>query len=279
MNLRCLLIVLMLFWMSVSSAAETPVRIGLTPVFLDEQPRLIKAWRTYLEQRLNHPVIFVQRGSYREITDLLLRGELEVAWLCGLPYVEKQEQLSLIATPIYKGAPLYRSYLIISVKRKITGWRDLAGGVFAYSDPDSNSGYLYPTYALKREHLDPDSLFRKSFFARAHRNVVEAVASGLADAGAVDGYVWDTLARDNPELIRQTKVIERSETFGFPPLVARKDFPREQMKALRSALVAMPTNAEGREILVLLNLDGFTLTKPSLYQSIADMAHAVGRLP
>lgn len=279
MNLLRLFTILMLSWVGMLSAAETPIRIGLTPVFLDDQPRILKAWRGYLEQQLNRPVTFVQRGSYREITDLLLRGDLEVAWLCGLPYIERRDQLNLVATPVYEGAPLYRSYLITSADRKIANWRDLAGGVFAYSDPDSNSGYLYPSYAMKQQQLDPDKLFRKSFFAKGHRNVVAAVASGLADAGAVDGYIWDTLARDNPELILQTKVIERSETFGFPPLVARTDYPQQDMNALRSALMDMQTSNEGRAVLELLNIDGFIVTEPALYQRIAEMAHTVGRLP
>jgi phosphonate transport system substrate-binding protein len=278
-NLLRLITFLILSWVSMLSAAETSIRIGLTPVFLDDQPSILKAWRGYLERRLNRRVTFVQRGSYREITDLLMRGDLEVAWLCGLPYIERQEQLSLVATPVYKGAPLYRSYLITSADGKIASWRDLAGGVFAYSDPDSNSGYLYPSYSMRQERLDPDALFRKSFFAKGHRNVVAAVASGLADAGAVDGYIWDTLARDKPELTRQTKVIERSETFGFPPLVARNDYPQQEVSALRSALMDMQASDDGRAVLKLLNIDGFIVTEPALYQRIADMARAVGRLP
>ena len=38
---------------------------------------------------------------------------------------------------------------------------------------------------------------------------------------------------------------------------------------LRAALLAMPQDAVGREILGLLRLDGFTETAPSLYDTIA----------
>lgn len=155
--------ILLLSWAGVLVAAEQPVRIGLTPVFLDDEPHILNEWRNYLERNLHRPVTFVQRGSYREITDMLLRSELDVAWICGLPYIERQEQLQLVATPIYQGEPLYRSYLITAAGKSVQQWDDLGGMVFTYVDPDSNSGYLYPNYAMRQRQLDPALLLdRKS---------------------------------------------------------------------------------------------------------------------
>jgi phosphonate transport system substrate-binding protein len=57
-------------------AAETPVRIGLTPVFLDDQMNFLSQWRHWLEVKLGRAVVFVQRGSYREVTDLIRSGKL-----------------------------------------------------------------------------------------------------------------------------------------------------------------------------------------------------------
>lgn len=61
------------------------LRIGLTPVFLDDQVAFLSDWRLYLEARLLHPVRFVQRGTYREIMDLLRTDRLDYAWVCGRP--------------------------------------------------------------------------------------------------------------------------------------------------------------------------------------------------
>ena len=278
-RLSILTILVFLWFTSMPGATESSIRIGLTPVMLDDELHILNSWRNYLEQQLNRPVNFVQRSSYREITDMLLRDDLDVAWVCGLPYVESQDRLNLVATPIYQGAPLYRSYQITSNKQQAKSWSDLEGVTFAYVDPDSNSGYLYPNYAMMRKQLEPDRMFRRSFFAKAHRNAVEAVTEGLADAAAVDGYIWDTLARDNPALVQKTQIVERSAFFGFPPFVARIGFHQQDTVAFRSALVEMSNSSEGREILELLNIDGFMFTAPSLYQSIADMAQTAGRLP
>ena len=273
------LIVVLLSTVGTNAGELALLRIGLTPVFLADQPRILNAWQGYLEQHLSRRVEFVQRASYREITDLLLRGELDVAWMCGLPYVEFKAKLSLVAAPVYHGAPLYRSYLIVPEFDKTTSsWENLPKGVFAFSDPDSNSGSLYPRAAMRRAGLDPDRYFRRVFFAKGHRNVVEAVSAGLADAGAVDGYVWDTLERDRPDLTAATRIVARSGTFGFPPIVARADLGDSLIESLRIVLMDMTADPEGVRVLGMFNLDGFAKVKDSLYDSIASTAESLGRL-
>ena len=62
------------------AAGERPLQFGTTPVILDEQIGLLARWQRYLEEVLGRQVRFVQRGSYREIMDLLYRaGELTAA--------------------------------------------------------------------------------------------------------------------------------------------------------------------------------------------------------
>ncbi|NIA02757.1 MAG: PhnD/SsuA/transferrin family substrate-binding protein, partial [Planctomycetia bacterium] len=214
------------------------------------------------------------------IVDMLLGGELDAAWICGLPYIERKGSMSLVAVPLYIGVPLYRSYLIVNKDDTATqSWKDLPKGVFAFSDRDSNSGWLYPQWAMQQAGVDVKTHFRKTFLAGAHRNVVEAVAEGLADAGSVDGYVWDTLNRDNPSLTTRTRIVEKSETFGFPPIVARNELPDVDKQTLRKALIDMASDSEGRRLLYRLNLDGFVEVEPSLYDNIAEMSRSLGRMP
>jgi hypothetical protein len=59
-------------------ATVSPLRFGLTPVILDDRVTFLRQWAAWLEARLGRPVVFVQRGRYREIMDLLLRGGLDL---------------------------------------------------------------------------------------------------------------------------------------------------------------------------------------------------------
>lgn len=258
-------------------AAETPVAIGITAVFLDDQLSLLKDWENYLSARTGRQVRFVQRRNYREIMSLLHEGKLDFAWICGYPYVAAPERPRLLAVPVYQGRPEYRSYLIVPAEDRATrGLADLAGKVFAFSDPDSNSGYLVTRYQLQMMGARPEEHFRKSFFTGAHRKVVEAVAAGLARGGAVDGYIWETLARIEPSLTAMTRVVEKSRPFGFPPLVAARQVKAQELSRMRKVLLAMEGDPEGRRLLSRMNLDGFTEGSPRLYAEIERMKRAIG---
>lgn len=249
--------------------AAQPVLFGTTPVFLDEQAQFLKTWQNWLESRLGSAVRFVQRASYREIMELLLAGRLDVAWVCGYPYVRHRRQLDLVAVPSYLGEPLYRSYLITPAEDSRTrSFSDLRDRVFAYSDPDSNSGWLVPQAEIKRLGYDPGRFFRKAFFTWSHRKVIEACAAGLAQGGSVDGYIWDTLARQHPELTRATRVVWRSQTYGFPPIVAAPGISGTRVMALREALIGMRHDSAGQRLLAQLNLDGFVAGSASLFDGI-----------
>ena len=68
----------------------------------------------------------------------------------------------------------------------------------------------------------PDRFFAQTIFTWGHRNVVRAVASGLADSGSVDGYVYEVMRETEPSLIAATRVVTMSELLGFPPVAVRR---------------------------------------------------------
>lgn len=262
------------------AAAETgsehrPLRFGVTAVFLLDQQDFLDRWQVYLEQHLHRPVVFVRRKSYAEISDLLLSGQLDAAWICSLPYVQHRDRLHLLATPIFRGEPLYQSYLIVSSKDEQTqGYRDLEGKVFAYVDPRSNTGYLYPRYALQTRVSDHRAFFRKTLFTWSHPDVVEAVAEQLADAGAVDGYIWEAMQLRHPEVTAKTRIVARSEKFGFPPIVASDRIDPALEASLQKILLAMHRDASGKQLLQALLLDRMIVPPPSIYDRIAQIAQS-----
>lgn len=261
-------------------AEEDPIPFGIAPVFLTELTSLLQDWRAYLEPRLGSPVAFVQRDNYREVTDSLLSGRLLFAWICGYPYVAHRDRLDLVAVPVYQGAPLYRSYLIVGASDRSThSLKDLEGHIFAYADPDSNSGFLVPRVELVRQGIDPDRFFRRTFFSGGHRNAIEAVSVGLADGAHVDGYVWDTMERFSPQLTRQTRVVARSKSFAFPPIVAAPAASKDLRRRMREALIGMGSDPAAAGLLERLNLDGFVAGDPAAFDEIAAMALTARGIP
>jgi phosphonate transport system substrate-binding protein len=252
-------------------AGEQTIHFGLTPVFLTNDLELLTKLKSYLERSTGYAVQLVQRRTYEEITSLLLSGQLHAAWICGYPFVQYRDRLSLVAVPVWNGKPLYQSYLIISKDRDATGIDQLRGDLHAFSDPNSNSGYLVTAALLARQKLRPEQFFRQAFFTYGHRNVVRAVASGLAQSGSVDGYVWEVMSAIEPELTGKTKILRKSELLGFPPIAcASAERQRGVVVAINRALLDMTHDPEGLDILRLLRLDGFSNQESRLFDTIAE---------
>lgn len=257
----------------------TPLRIGLTPTLLHERHTLLAEWKAYLEPRLGRSVTFVLRDSYRDTMDLIKQQRLDAAWLSDYPYVLMQPWVRLLATPLKDGRPYYRSYLIVPARdQRSRSIADLAGKVFAYADPYSHTGYLFPRHTLSALGKSPKTFFGRTFFTWSHRKAIEAVAQHLADGAAVESYIWDGLAREEPRLTGATRIVNRSQEFGFPPLVAMKMLPEKTYQTLQQVLLDMQHDAQGRAILAKLHLDGFVAGAPALYAEVERMAQTAARL-
>lgn len=255
------------------------IRIGFTPAFVHDQHALLADWRRYMEMRLGLKVEIVQRDSYRETMDLLRLKQMDFAWVCDYPFLTLKDLVRLLAVPLYKGQPLYRSYIIVPAGNgagKVEGLKDLKDSVFAYADPLSNTGYLYPRYAIKQLGEDPKTYFRKTFFTWSHKKVIEAVAMGIAQGGAVDSYIWETVDRLDPALTRRTRIVLRSPDYGFPPFVAHRDLDPELFERVRRLLLSMHQDAEGAALLRRINLDRFIAGDMRLYDGVAEMMRAFG---
>ncbi|WP_103174496.1 PhnD/SsuA/transferrin family substrate-binding protein [Paracoccus sp. SY] len=249
--------------------AAAPIRLGLTPVFLDNDAEVISQLKAALGAGTGHPIDLIQRRTYQEVTGLLLEGSVDAAWLCGFPYLQHQDTLSLLGVPVWRGAPVYRSYLITGTDDPAKGLGDLRGDSHAFADPDSNSGWLVTASDLMRLSERPETFFSRTLFTYGHRNVVRSVAGGLTRSGSVDGYVWEALDKVEPELTRRTKVITRSEPLGFPPFVTRsRSLMRDEVGRLRSTLLTLGESRAGLAVLDLLQLDGIIQAETALYDGI-----------
>lgn len=253
-----------------SAEGRRTLRVGLTPVFLDNDWKVLEALRAHVAAVTGRNMEFVQRRTYQEVVALLLLGELDAAWLCGYPLLQRPDRLEALAIPVWRGQPRYQAYIIIAEDRDAETLSDLKGDIHAYSDPDSNSGHLVTVAELLKLKERPEAFFDTSFFTFGHRNVVRAVAQRLAGSGSVDGYVYEALATAEPALARRTRVLWRSDWHGFPPFViATERRQSTATAALSRSLFGMKETRQGREVLRQLQLDGFAHPRPDSFDSIA----------
>ncbi len=213
----------------------------------------------YLGRKLDANVELVQRKTYAEVNTLLGRGEIDLAFVCSGPFaaVAESHGLSVVAVPVVGGSTFYRAYLIVPADGPARDLPDLRGRIFAFTDPDSNTGRLVPLKWLRDMGETPDDFFKESIYTYSHDNSILAVSRGLVDGASVDGLIWDYYHRMAPEMTGRTRIVRVSEPYGIPPVVASAGVPPELVEELRTALLGMHGDENGRKILRGLLIERF----------------------
>ncbi len=235
----------------------------------------------YLERRLDRPVQLVQRRTYAEVNDLIRRNEVDMAFICTRAYVQGRRAfgMELLAIPVVNGQTVYYSTIIVRADHPAQRFEDLRGAIFAFTDPLSTTGYLYPSVLLKRMGESAESFFQRTFFTYSHDHAIYAVAEGVADAAAVDSPVLDYAVQLDPTLNDRLRVLGKSSAFGIPPVVVGPGVRPQTKALLREALFAMADDVEGRQALHSLGVDRFLPGRDQDYESVRALEWELERQP
>lgn len=231
----------------------------------------------YVGKKMNHNIQLIQRKTYAEINLLFQKGDVDLAFICTGPYAAGRDKYGFeaIATPIVQGEPYYHAYLIVHIDNSAIKIEDLKGQVFAFTDPDSNTGALIPIYWLYQMNETPESFFSRIHYTYSHDNSILAVSKSLVDGASVDSHIWEYYRAHNPELTAKTKIIRKSAPFGSPPFVVSRTLPPASRNRIRSILIEMHEYEEGRKILEPLMIDRFEPTQEDWYQAVRDIKQRV----
>jgi len=265
-----------------SNPATKPLRVAAASIVSPaETIRSYGAFFAYLEKQIGRPIELVQRKTYEETYDLLRYGTLDLALVCTYIYVRGHDELGLelVAGPEVNGKAEYQSFIITRADSGILDFDGLRGKRFAFTDPLSTSGRLYPLSLLKARGMDPGAYFGSTTYTYSHDNSIKAVFQGLADGAAVDSLVYDQWVRKNPDLGASLRVVARSETFPSPPMVAGKRLDPALREAISRALLTMHQTPEGRAILANLGIDRWMPQQDADYAPVRALARQAGMLP
>ena len=233
---------------------------------LDHYQKLL----SYIGEKLDRDVKFIQRKTYDEINELIRKGQVDMAFICTGPYASGRERYGFeaLATPIVRGEPYYQSYLIVNRDSPFQRLEDLRGRKFAFTDPQSNTGALVPTYWLNEIGETPESYFQSVNFTYSHDNSILAVAKSLVDGATVDSHIWEFYNRKDPSYTSKTRIIKKSIPFGSPPFVAASSLPEGLKTKVRNILLTLHNEEAGQKILDELLIDHFVPVQEEWYESV-----------
>ena len=256
------------------SASDKPLRIGIasmiTPV---DTVRYYQDIVDYISEKLHMPAEMVNRKTYAEMDNLLKHEKVDAAFICSAPYVRNKREfgVELLVAPEVNGRPFYRSNIIVHNDSEISSVEGLRGKVFAFTDPRSNTGRLFPEFMLAKQGMGIDEFFGRYIYSYSHNKSIELVAKKSVDGAAVESLVYEYLKKTGSPYVAQTRIIQQSHDFGNPPFVTLPGTSDFLKGKLRHEFLNMHKDEKGRAILKQMHIDRFVEVPDSNYDSIRAM--------
>jgi phosphonate transport system substrate-binding protein len=232
-----------------------------------------------LSKMVSLPIELITESSWESREAALDSGEIQLGWICGLPYVWKADipnpGLELLAAPVmasdrYEDRPIYFSDVVVRTNSPYLQFEDLRRATWAYNEPRSHSGYNITRFHLAQLG-EKRGYFSKIVEAGSHERALSLILKGKVDASALDSTVLETEIRKRPELSRLIRVIDILGPSPIPPLVVHKNVPYESRAALRKGLINLHKTDSGRKALAKGAYDRFVAVQNSDYDPIREM--------
>ena len=224
----------------------------------------------YISNKVGYPIIIKQKKTYEEVNSLLENAEVDFAFICSGAFIEeyKREKIRILVAPEIGHKTYYNAYIIANKNSKIEKFEDFANKSFAFTDPLSNTGRLFPEKKLLDINKKEDDFFLKTIYTYGHDISIQMVNRGIIDGASVHGLIFDYLSLYHSERVKNIVIIEKSDDFGMPPVVAPFSLDSQYFDKYREIFLNMHNDSFGNEILKKLNINRFVVVEDSIYDSV-----------
>ncbi|MBB3291794.1 phosphonate transport system substrate-binding protein [Mitsuaria sp. BK045] len=256
-----------------ASAQPRALTIGLIPA--EDSQAMIESSRQVLDalqQQLGMPVKPFVATDYNGVIEALRAKKLDVAYLGPFSYVlaSSVAEVEAFSVAVTKktGQSAYRSVILARKDSGLRSVAELKGRNFAFVDPSSASGHLFPKAGLQQTGLDPDAYFGRVVFSGSHDASILAVANRKVDAAAVADRIFNGAVAKGTVKQDDFVVLWSSRPIPESPMVWRKDLDPALKEKLAKALANLKDVKWGDQGV----LNGFQPTSDAAYDVVRDTA-------
>jgi phosphonate transport system substrate-binding protein len=224
------------------------VRFGVEPY--DTAPKLVPIYEKIgqlIGAKLGCEVKVYVATNYNAEIEAMRNGKLEMGQFGPLGYVlahqiAKAEAVATAATPENKPNTYWAS-LVTWPGSGITTAAQIKGHSFAFSDPASTSGHLFPAYGLRKVGLDPDKDVR-GIYAGSHTASFEALRNHKVDAGELNSEQIESATQRGVYKDGDVVFLWKSDPIPIDPVAVRGDLP----EGFKKRLIAIVQNLDLSEL-------------------------------
>lgn len=234
----------------------------------------------YLTEKSGFPIRLTIMSRYGEVLQRFKAMHLDGAFLNSYTATLAIDELGMepIARPVNLAGEA-DAHGIIFTRRDSTIRRvaEMRGKSFAFVDPATTEGYLFPL-ALLKEHgiADINTFFSRYFFTGSHTSAISAVLDGRADLGAAKEWIYQRQVAKDPSIASELVILAESLPTPGTTLCLKQDLPSGLKKKLTEIMLEMDQSREGQEVLKTIDSLRFAKTGKADFDVVRKMAKAAG---
>jgi phosphonate transport system substrate-binding protein len=253
------------------------VRFGVEPY--DTSAKLVPIYDhigKLLGDKLGCEVKIYVTTTYNAEIEAMRVGKLEIGEFGPLGYVLAHQVAKAEAVAAFgnkDGKPdSYWASLVTYPGSGIKTVADIRGHSFAFSDPASTSGHLFPAYGLRKAGIDPDHDI-KAVYAGSHTASFEALYNHKVDAGELNSEQLESAAQRGHYKDGDVVFLWKSDPIPTDPISVRGDLAPEFKARLTTLLqtLDLTTLPEADRKIMGLGGDHFVPQTDGAYDGIRDL--------
>jgi phosphonate transport system substrate-binding protein len=223
----------------------------------------------YLSKVLGIEVEGFSASDYAGIITAMAHKHIDFAYFGPKSYTEAAEKANAQAVVMEldeMGRPGYTGILISKKGSGIKTVEDAKGKLFAFTDPNSTSGYLVPNVLFARDlKVKPEEYFKEVKFSGSHGASILAVQNGSIEVAATNDIDMTRMVEKGSVSSDDFNILWKSDLIPGAPMAARADMPESLKAALAGALIMLNSD---KEALKKLGNGGYGFCNDATYDII-----------
>ncbi|MCP1676682.1 phosphonate transport system substrate-binding protein [Natronocella acetinitrilica] len=206
----------------------------------------------YVQEKLGVDLDLYLSSEYAGVIQAIASGQIEVMDMGASGYaaawIETNGNVEPLVVPQEEDGSIgYYAVMFVRADSDYESIEDLAGANFAWADPNSASGYLFPLVSLRGMGIEPEDHFGNVVFSGGHEQSIIGVLDGAYDAAVTWTNDVEAHTRGGIHMMLERGVLDAddiriiwvSDLIPNPVIAIRSDVPQQMKDDLRNLFLNM----------------------------------------
>jgi phosphonate transport system substrate-binding protein len=250
-----------------------------------------KGFGEYVKKKLGVELELFLASEYAGVIQAIGAKQLEVMDMGASGYaaawLETRGAVEPLVVPTNPDGTIgYYSVAFVRADSPYKTLKDLKGKIWAWAEPNSSSGYLFPLVGLRKMGIEPEKFFGKVVFSGGHEQNIVGVLDKAYDGAVTWTNDVEKHTRGGLHMMLSRGVLKKediriiwvSDLIPNPVIAVRSELPKEMKAELKAMFLGMhKDDPKVFKEVVRGESQGYREVEHSVYQIAIDLRQQLAK--